>query len=71
MQIFDTAETSRLLERFLGELQERYGATAGDSGDAEWAVVGIHRRGDVLARRLTRLRRSQQPGENSPPFEET
>lgn len=43
--IFDPAQTREHLERFLDDLEQRYG-----SGD--WALVGIHRRGDVLARRL-------------------
>ncbi|MEM7167008.1 MAG: bifunctional pyr operon transcriptional regulator/uracil phosphoribosyltransferase PyrR [Planctomycetota bacterium] len=63
MQIFDTEETARLLNGFLGELQTRYGE--GSSKD-EWAVVGIHRRGDILARRL--VDRIVAAGEAAPPL---
>lgn len=43
--LYDEAETTTLLDRFLDQLVEH-------CSDDSWCIVGIHRRGDVLARRL-------------------
>ncbi|MCI0651057.1 MAG: bifunctional pyr operon transcriptional regulator/uracil phosphoribosyltransferase PyrR [Planctomycetes bacterium] len=53
--IFNAAETSRLLDKFFHELAAR--VRGGDAarhagGEGPWGIVGIHRRGDLLAERL-------------------
>lgn len=58
-QIFDTAQTGEFLDRFFDALIER--VTHGD-----WGVIGIHRRGDVLAERL--LARMRDRGLAEPPL---
>ena len=44
-------ETSEALDGFLGDLARRYGDADAD-GRVQWALVGIHRRGDLIAERL-------------------
>ncbi len=43
--VYDGQQTGELLEAFLADLTRRY-------GDPSWSLVGIHRRGDILAERL-------------------
>lgn len=64
MQIFDSTETARLLDEFLDDLCRRY-VDAAEQGEP-WAVVGIHRRGDVIARRL--CDRIAAQGYDAPPL---
>lgn len=66
MQIFNSEETSGLLDRFLDQLQDLYSGTPASSSDEGWAIVGIHRRGDVLARRL--CDRIVAKGDPAPPM---
>lgn len=51
-------ETREALDAFLADLAQRYGG-AGADGRAEWALVGIHSRGDLIAERLRKLIESQ------------
>ncbi len=43
--VYSQEETTARLNDFLGELARRF-------GDPSWALVGVHRRGDLLAERL-------------------
>ncbi len=43
--LYGPDETRRLLDEFLEQLSARF-------GDDSWALVGIHRRGDIIAKRL-------------------
>ncbi|MFN0056889.1 MAG: bifunctional pyr operon transcriptional regulator/uracil phosphoribosyltransferase PyrR [Planctomycetota bacterium] len=47
--LFDPIRTRQLIESFLGRLEELV-CTRAEGGP--WALIGIHRRGDLLAQRL-------------------
>ena len=51
--VHNEEETGRHLDEFLGDLTRRF-------GNATWSLVGIHRRGDLLAERLrSRIQREK------------
>ena len=60
--LFDSEETTRLIDGFVEKLADLV-----ESPDGEpWALVGIHRRGDLIAERLRAKVSERNPGRDLP-----